>query len=64
MKKLFAALTVGMVLATPAFATDHLVVYSAGPKPLSSGLAKAFEAKTGIRVDMFEATAGKIMARY
>ncbi|PPC77852.1 ABC transporter substrate-binding protein [Pokkaliibacter plantistimulans] len=64
MKKLFAALTVGMVLATPAFATDHLVVYSAGPKPLSSGLAKAFEAKTGIKVDMFEATAGKIMARY
>lgn len=60
----FAALIVGLTLSGHTFAADALVVYSAGPKPLSSGLAKAFETKTGIKVELFESTAGKIMARY
>lgn len=64
MKKLIAGLAVGLSLATSSFAADTLVVYSAGPKPLSAGLAKAFEAKTGIQVELFQSTAGKIMARY
>lgn len=64
MKKLIAGLAIGLALATPAFAADTLVVYSAGPKPLSGALAKAFEAKTGIQVELFQSTAGKIMARY
>ncbi len=64
MKQFVAALAVGLVLATPTFAAEPLVVYSAGPASLSSALAKAFEAKTGTPVEMFESTAGKIMARY
>lgn len=64
MKPFVAALAVGLILATPTFAAEPLVVYSAGPASLSSALAKAFEAKTGTPVEMFESTAGKIMARY
>lgn len=43
---------------------ETIVVYSAGPKPLSGALAKAFEKQTGIRVDLFQSTSGKVMARY
>lgn len=63
MKKLVAGLAIGLTLSTPVFA-ESLVVYSAGPKPLSDALAKAFEAKTGIDVELFQSKSGKIMARY
>lgn len=63
MKKLVAGLAIGLSLSVPAFA-ETLVVYSAGPKPLSDELAKTFTEKTGIDVEMFQSTAGKIMARY
>lgn len=63
MKKIIAAAFV-IAASTSAVAADNLVVYSAGPKPLSGGLAEAFEAKTGIKVDLFQSTAGKVMARY
>ncbi|WP_432696578.1 ABC transporter substrate-binding protein [Marinobacterium sp. YM272] len=63
MKKLVAGLAIGLTLSIPAFA-ETLVVYSAGPKPLSGGLAQAFTEKTGIDVELFQSTAGKIMARY
>lgn len=63
MKKLLA-LSIAVAISTPAIAADALVVYSAGPKPLSTGLAKAFEAKTGIEVELFPSTSGKVMARY
>lgn len=64
MKKFVAALSLGVALSAPALAAEPLVVYSAGPATLSSALAKGFEAKTGTRVEMFQSTAGKIMARY
>ena len=64
MKKFLAALAVGVALSGQAAASETLVVYTAGPKPLSSSLAKAFEAKTGIKVELFQSTAGKVMARY
>lgn len=64
MKTFAAALTVGLALTTSAFAADPLVVYSAGPASLSSALANAFEAETGTPVELFQSTAGKIMARY
>ncbi|SEG86145.1 ABC transporter substrate-binding protein [Marinobacterium lutimaris] len=63
MKQLVAGLVIGLTLSVPAFA-ETLVVYSAGPKPLSDQLAKGFKAKSGIDVEMFQSTAGKIMARY
>lgn len=64
MKTLLSTLLLGATLSTSVIAADALVVYTAGPKGLSSQLAKAFEAKTGVKVDLFQATAGKIMARY
>lgn len=64
MKKFLAALVAGLALSASAHAADTLVVYSAGPKPLSSALAKGFEEKTGTKVELFQSTAGKIMARY
>jgi iron(III) transport system substrate-binding protein len=64
MKKFIAALVAGMAISASAQAADTLVVYSAGPKPLSAALAKGFEAKTGTKVELFQSTAGKIMARY
>lgn len=58
-----AAALVGLFAAN-AHAADALVVYSAGPKPLSSALAKAFEKQTGIAVELFQSNSGKVMARY
>lgn len=40
-----------------------LVVYSAGPKELAESIQKGFEAKTGVKVEMFQGTTGKILAR-
>lgn len=45
-------------------AADPIVIYTAGPKPLSNALAKGFVAKTGIPVKLFQSTSGKVMARY
>jgi iron(III) transport system substrate-binding protein len=40
-----------------------LTVYTAGPGNLSKKLALGFERKTGVKVDLFQATTGKVMAR-
>ncbi len=64
MKKFIAALVAGMAISASAQAADTLVVYSAGPKPLSAALAKGFEAKTGTKIELFQSTSGKVMARY
>ncbi len=64
MKKFLPVLAAGLMFSASASAADTLVVYSAGPKPLSAGLAKAFEAKTGTKVELFQSTSGKVMARY
>jgi iron(III) transport system substrate-binding protein len=40
-----------------------LTVYTAGPGTLIKQLASGFQAKTGTRVDVFQATTGKVMAR-
>ncbi len=64
MKKLFAAVAFAMLVSPAVHAAETLVVYSAGPKALSSALAKAFTRKTGIEVSQFQSSSGKIMARY
>jgi iron(III) transport system substrate-binding protein len=43
--------------------TGAVTVYTAGPKNLADALAKGFTAKTHARVNLFQATTGKIMAR-
>lgn len=63
MKVIVAAAAATIALASVANAAD-LVVYSAGPKPLSGGLAKGFTKMTGIKVKLFQSNSGKVMARY
>ncbi|WP_442600632.1 ABC transporter substrate-binding protein [Paenibacillus sp. KN14-4R] len=43
--------------------SGKLVVYSAGPKELAEAIQKGYEAKTGVKVEMFQGTTGKILAR-
>ena len=54
-----ALLTSGMMITD----AQALTVYTAGPGSLSKGLAAGFEKKTGVKVNIFQATTGKVMAR-
>lgn len=40
-----------------------LVLYSAGPQKLADNIISGFEEKTGVKVEMFQGTTGKILAR-
>ncbi|ETT88071.1 ABC transporter substrate-binding protein [Viridibacillus sp. FSL R5-0477] len=40
-----------------------LTVYSAGPDGLAANVQQAFEEKTGMKVEMFQGTTGKILSR-
>ena len=40
-----------------------LTIYTAGPGSLAKGLAAGYEKKTGVKVSIFQATTGKVMAR-
>ncbi len=55
------------VAATALFAATaacaDITVYSAGPEKLIAELAAGFTAETGTKVEFFQATTGKIMAR-
>jgi iron(III) transport system substrate-binding protein len=64
MKRFLIAAALAGFCAANAQAADTLTVYSAGPKPLSSALAEAFEKQTGIKVKQFQSNSGKVMARY
>ena len=44
-------------------AAESITVYSAGPANLAEALQDAFEAETGIDVELFQATTGDVMAR-
>lgn len=54
-----------MMLTTAMMINDAhaLTVYTAGPGSLSKSLAAGFEKQTGIKVNIFQATTGKVMAR-
>ncbi len=53
-----------MVLSSMMMSSAHaLTVYTAGPGSLAKGLASGFEQKTGVKVNIFQATTGKVMAR-
>lgn len=55
-----AALT---AFSLPANAAQTLVLYSSGPGSLPKALAKGFEKATGIKVDLYKASTGKVVAR-
>lgn len=61
-KSAFAAvLAAGTLFATTAFA--DITVYTAGPQSLIDKLAAGFTQQTGVKVNVFQATTGKVMAR-
>lgn len=58
----------GVLLAMVLFSAmmssaQALTVYTAGPGSLAKNLATGFEKKTGVKVNIFQATTGKVMAR-
>ncbi|QGZ65446.1 extracellular solute-binding protein [Paraburkholderia acidisoli] len=64
MHKILSTTVVSLLLAFGLNSSVHaLTVYTAGPGNLSKKLAQGFERKTGIKVDLFQATTGKLMAR-
>ncbi|MFP4044746.1 MAG: ABC transporter substrate-binding protein [Rhodosalinus sp.] len=52
-----------LMLAPALASADSITVYSAGPASLAEALQDAFEAETGIEVDLFQGTTGDVMAR-
>ena len=60
MKRLLLAST---LLAAATVAQADIIVYSAGPGSLAKALTQGFTAETGIKVNLFQATTGKVMAR-
>ena len=53
-----------MALSSVMMSSAHaLTVYTAGPGSLAKNLASGFEKKSGVKVDIFQATTGKVMAR-
>jgi iron(III) transport system substrate-binding protein len=54
--------TAAILVASHPAAAD-IIVYTAGPANLINTLAKGFTAKSGVRVNAFQATTGKVMAR-
>ena len=54
-----------MLLTSAVMMNDAhaLTVYTAGPGSLAKSLATGFEKQTGIQVNIFQATTGKVMAR-
>ncbi|MDY0271458.1 MAG: ABC transporter substrate-binding protein [Advenella sp.] len=51
------------LFASTSQAQQSLTVYTAGPGTLIKNLASGFESETGIKVNVFQATTGKVMAR-
>ncbi|SAI54583.1 extracellular substrate-binding protein [Bordetella ansorpii] len=60
-KKLIAVMAFAFGAAAPA--AHALTVYTAGPGTLIKELAEGFQKKTGTKVNVFQATTGKVMAR-
>ncbi|WP_414163664.1 ABC transporter substrate-binding protein [Superficieibacter sp. BNK-5] len=53
-----------IMLSSAMISSAHaLTVYTAGPGSLAKNLASGYEKKTGVKVNIFQATTGKVMAR-
>lgn len=65
MLKSLKMVTFGFVAAAMAASLAHadVTVYTAGPQGLIDKMAEGFTAQSGIKVNVFQATTGKIMAR-
>ncbi|CPR14565.1 Ferric iron ABC transporter, iron-binding protein [Brenneria goodwinii] len=54
---------IALSLAAVAGSAQALTLYTAGPGALAKKLAAGYEKQTGVKVDVFQATTGKVMAR-
>lgn len=65
MLKSFKGLVVGALssLLMAGVAHADITVYTAGPQSLIDKLAEGFTAESGVKVNVFQATTGKVMAR-
>ncbi|MBP1845082.1 iron(III) transport system substrate-binding protein [Rhizobium petrolearium] len=65
MLKLLKSITFGVVATalTAGVAHADITVYTAGPQSLIDKLSAGFTKETGIKVNVFQATTGKVMAR-
>lgn len=63
LRTLTLAATLAAGLLPAAVLAQTLTVYTAGPGDLADAMAEAFEAETGIRVNVFQGTTGQVMAR-
>ncbi|MBC5638275.1 extracellular solute-binding protein [Ornithinibacillus sp. BX22] len=53
----------GAEKSNPSTDNNTITVYSAGPGGLAENIQEAFEEETGIKVEMFQSTTGKILSR-
>jgi iron(III) transport system substrate-binding protein len=60
---LLSIIAVSAIPAASSAASGTLVVYSAGPGGLATQLVQAFEQRTGIQVQLFQSTTGKVLGR-
>lgn len=63
LSKLLATFFMTLSFGLASGQAKALTVYTAGPGGLIKQLAAGFQEKTGIKVDVFQATTGKVMAR-
>lgn len=64
MRAIFIILT--LILTVPGArlaGAQSVTLYTAGPAGLAKSMASAFTAKTGIKVDVYQATSGDVLAR-
>lgn len=47
----------------PQAAAQTVTLYTAGPAGLANGIAKSFSAKAGVKVELYQATSGYVLAR-
>ncbi|WP_420720232.1 ABC transporter substrate-binding protein [Providencia rettgeri] len=57
------AMSLGLSCALFSVSSHALTVYTAGPGAMAKQLAAGYEKQTGVKVDVFQATTGKVMAR-
>jgi len=57
------SMTLGLSCALFSASSHALTVYTAGPGAMAKQLAAGYEQQTGVKVDVFQATTGKVMAR-